>query len=76
MMVPIFCLFCVFMVYNDYVNRRRVPLVEVVIVLPEDIYKAVIEDKVTYGAKKKQFAKKDKQGKKTVSPSSNEPKNI
>jgi len=74
--VPLFCLFCVFMVYNDYINRRREPSVEIVIVLPEDIYKAVIEDKVVYGAEKKQIAKRDKQGKKTVSPRSNESKNF
>lgn len=74
--VPIFCLLCIFMVYNDYVNKGNHSLVEVVVVLPDGIYKTIDESKVIDGAKKKQFAKKDKQGKKTVSPCSNEPKNF
>jgi hypothetical protein len=56
--VPLFCLFCILMVYNDYVNRRREPLVKIVVITSEAMH-VVKNNEDSYGAKK-QFAKKNK----------------
>lgn len=57
--VPLFCLFCVFMVYNDYVNRRRDPIVKVVFITP-DSFRSIVKTCEAIDGTKKQFAKKTK----------------
>jgi len=71
--VPLFCLFCVFMVYNDYVNRRYDPTVSIVFITDKELLSMKHEE---HHGEKKQLAKKNSKDKKAVSQRGNESKNF